>query len=75
MNERMNNLRRSTMNKLEDEQKNELKGKRFLLLRNEESLSSEAADDLKKLRFQFKDIGTASMVKEDLRNIYKLADT
>ena len=75
MNERMNNLRRSTMNKLEDEQKNELKGKRFLLLRNEESLSSEAADDLKKLRFQFKDIGTASMVKEDLRNLYKLADT
>ena len=75
MNERMNNLRRSTMNKLEDEQKKELKGKRFLLLRNEENLSEAAADDLKKLRFEFKDLGTASMMKEYLRNIYKLADS
>ena len=75
MNERMNNLRRSTMNKLENEQKKELKGKRFLLLRNEENLSAEAADDLKKLRFEFKDLGTASMMKEYLRNIYKLADS
>jgi transposase len=75
MNERMNNLRKSTMNKLEAEQKKELKGKRFLLLRNEESLSVDAADDLKKLRFEFKDLGTASMMKEYLRNIYKLADS
>lgn len=75
MNERMNNLRRSTMNKLEDEQKKELKGKRFLLLRNEESLSSDAAEELNKLRFEFKDLGTASLMKEYLRNIYKLADT
>jgi len=75
MNECMNNLRKSTMNKLEAEQKKELKGKRFLLLRNEENLSSEAADDLKRLRFEFKDLGTASMMKEYLRNIYKLADS
>jgi len=75
MNERMNNLRRSTMNKLEDEQKKELKGKRFLLLRNEESLSTDAAEELKQLRFQFKDLGTASLMKEYLRNIYKLADS
>ncbi len=74
MNERMDTLRRSTMNKLEDEQKKELKGKRFLLLRNQESLSAEAADDLKKLRFEFKDLGTASIMKEYLRNIYKIAD-
>lgn len=74
MNERMNNLRRSTMNKLEDEQKKELKGKRFLLLRNEEDLSAEAADELKKLRFDFDDLGTASLMKECLRRIYKLAD-
>lgn len=75
MNDRMNSLRRSTMNKLEGEQKKELKGKRFLLLRNEESLSEDAADELKKLRFEFKELGTASLMKECLRNIYKLADT
>lgn len=50
MNERMNTLRRSTMNKLQDEQKKELKGKRFLLLRNEENLSEEALADLKRPR-------------------------
>ena len=75
MNERMNNLRRSTMNKLEDEQKKELKGKRFLLLKNEENLSEKGADELKKLRFEFKDLGTTSMMKECLRRIYKLADS
>jgi len=75
MNDRMNNLRRSTMNKLEAEQKKELKGKRFLLLRNEENLSERSADELKKLRFEFKDLGTASLMKEYLRNIYKIAPT
>lgn len=75
MNDRMDTLRRSTMNKLEEEQKKELKGKRFLLLRNQESLSAEAADELKKLRFEFKDLGTVSLMKECLRNVYKLAPT
>jgi len=75
MNERMDGLRRRTMNKLESEQKKELKNKRFLLLRNEESLSPEAADELKALRFEFKDLGTASLMKEHLRNIYKMANT
>ena len=47
MNERMDGLRRRTMNKLEAEQKKELKNKRFLLLRNEESLSPERARRLR----------------------------
>ena len=75
MNERMNNLRKSTMNKLEEEQKKELKGKRFLLLRNEENLKTSEARELSKLRFVFKDLGTASFMKEYLRNIYRLADS
>ena len=74
MNERMDALRRSTMNALEDEQKKELKGKRYLLLRNEEGLSPQAAQDLKKLRFEYQDLGTASLMIEYLRNIYKIAD-
>lgn len=73
MNDRMNNLRRSTMNKLEDEQKKELKGHRFLFLRNEEDLDHDAHDELEKLRYKFADLGTASIMKECLRNIYKLA--
>ncbi len=50
MNERMDGLRRRTMNKL-------------------------AAEELKALRFEFKDLGTASLMKEYLRNIYKMANT
>ena len=38
MNERMDRLRRKTMNQLEDQQKKELKGKRYLFLRNQENL-------------------------------------
>lgn len=75
MNERMDTLRKSTMNKLADEQKKELKGKRFLFLRNQEDLSGKAAEELKKLRFEFQDLGTASMMKEYLRNIYRMADS
>lgn len=75
MNDRMDGLRRTTMNKLTEEQKKELKGKRYLLLRNQESLSGDAAQELKKLRFEYEDLGTASLMKEYLRNIYKIADT
>ncbi len=42
---------------------------------NEENLSEKGADELKKLRFEFKDRGTASMLKEYLRNIYKIANS
>jgi len=74
MNERMDGLRRQTMNKLADEQKKELKGKRYLLLRNQESLEGEAAEELAKLRLEYADLGTASLMKEYLRNIYSMAD-
>ena len=63
------------MNQLEDEQKKALKGKRYLLLRNQESLSAQAKEELEKLRLQYKDLGTASLMKESLRNIYKIADS
>lgn len=73
MNDKLNTLRRSTMNQLEDDQKKELKGKRFLLLRNEESLSTTAKEELGELRERFEEFGTASAMKEYLRNIYRMA--
>ena len=75
MNERMDALRRSTMNALEAEQKKELKGKRYLFLRNEETLDPKASQELKKLRFEYQDLGTALLMKEYLSNIYKIADS
>ncbi|NCC41850.1 MAG: ISL3 family transposase [Gammaproteobacteria bacterium] len=74
MNEKLDSLRRQTMNQLDEEQKRELKSKRLLLLRNEESLDENALDNLKKIRFLFRDLGTASLLKECLRRIYILAD-
>ena len=61
------------MNQLEDDQKRELKGQRFLLLRNIEDLSAEAREELSDLRKRFCDLGTASAMKEYLRNIYRMA--
>ena len=62
MNERMDGLRRKTMNHLEDQQKKELKGKRYLFLRNQENLKPEAAEELKKLRFEYQDLGTEPVI-------------
>jgi transposase len=73
MNDKLNSLRRTTMNQLEDDQKKELKGKRFLLLRNEETLSEDARKELDQLRERFDGLGLASAMKEYLRNIYKIA--
>lgn len=48
-------------------------GKRFLLLRNEESLSEESKKELGTLRERFEDLGTASAMKEYLRTIHRIA--
>jgi len=74
MNERMDKLWRSTMNKLCAEQKKQLKNKRWLLLRNVENLSTEAKGELEQLRGEFDELGTASAMKEYLRNIYRIAN-
>ena len=74
MNDKLNNLRRSTMSKLEDEQKKELKGKRFLLVRNHETLDDKAEQELEKLKDEFEDLGTAWLLKEALRNIYTMTN-
>lgn len=72
MNDKLNNLRRSTMARLEDEQKKELKGKRFLLIRNKETLNADALDQLETLKGEFEELGTAWFMKECLRNIYSM---
>jgi transposase len=73
MNKRLDELRRRTMKQLDAEQKKQLKNKRWLLLKNIESLSDEAKSDLEHLRGEFDDLGTASAMKEVLRNIYRMA--
>ena len=74
MNKQLDDLRRRTMNQLSCDQKKQLKNKRWLLLRNIENLTETARADLDHLREEFSELGTASAMKEVLRNIYQMAD-
>ncbi len=74
MNEKLNQVRRSTMNKLCEEDNKALKGKRFTLLKNIESLEKETINDLNNIRKQYLNLGEMSMMKECLRNIYAIAE-
>ena len=74
MNKRLDDLRRRTMSQLCADQKKSLKKTRWLWLKNIENLSEEAHSNLEELREQFSDLGTASAMKEVLRNIYQMAD-
>ena len=73
MNDKLNKIRRRTMDELEEEQKKFLKNKRWLLLKNIEKLDEDDTVKLHRLRDVYKDLGDASMLKESLRNIYSLA--
>ena len=70
---RLDELRRVTMNQPGTHQNRELKGKQYLQLRNRESPDSNAASELKKWQHDDKGLGMASLMKEYLRNIYRLA--
>ena len=74
MNKHLDDLRRSTMRQLCADQKKSLKNTRWLWLKNIENLSETARSDLEELREKFSGLGTASAMKEYLRNIYQLAD-
>jgi len=74
MNDKLNSVRRETMNELCDEDKKALKGKRFSLLKNIESLSDEKKEDLNNIRKTYFTLGEMSMMKECLRNIYSIAE-
>lgn len=74
MNDKVDKIRRSTMSKLEDEEKKKLKNKRWLFLRNIENLKDETKEELEELKLIYDELGTASMMKESLRNIYSIAE-
>ena len=57
MNDKLNTVRRKTMNKLEEDEKKILKGKRFILLKNQENLTRSAENDLKEIRQTYNDLG------------------
>lgn len=70
MNDKLDSIRRQTMNKLEEAEKKELKNQRYLFLRNQENLDADQNKRLEQCCQLFTDLGTAWFLKESLRLIY-----
>lgn len=60
--------------KIREEKRKGLKGKRFVVLYGEERLDDEKKKDLAYLRENYKDLGDATAIKEELRSIYRCND-
>lgn len=73
VNDRLDHVRRRVMNRLDNEAKQAIKGKRFLLLKNEEDLDDSGVIKLQKLRDSNRDLADAHALKEQLRRIYRFA--
>jgi transposase len=73
MNDKLNRIRRRTMNALEDHEKSELKNRRWHFVINKENLNPKATEELKHCNQIFLELSTAYALKESLRNIYSLA--
>jgi transposase len=74
MNEKINAIRRNTMNKLDKHLKSKLKGERWLFLRNMENLNQDETTRLEELKLMFDDLDTACFFKEALRKTYSIAE-
>lgn len=73
MNKKLDALRRTTMNKLDEETRSQLKRKRKLFLSNEENLSETDHLQLKEIKETFDELATTHAMKEKLRSIYRTA--
>ena len=73
MNDKLDHVRRRVVAKMDSAQQKQLKGLRFIFLKNNEDLPEDARRILKNMRGDFQDLGDAYMFKEALRSIYTRA--
>ena len=73
MNDKLDLVRRRITAKMDDSQRKQLKGMRFIFLHNNEDLPEDAKLFLKNMRGEFQDLGDTYMFKEALRSIYRQA--
>ena len=71
MNEKLDAVRRRVTARLDDTQRSQFKGLRFIFLQNHEDLCEDAESILKNIRDQFRELFDAYMFKETLRSIYR----
>jgi|SaaInlV_165m_DNA_3_1040750.scaffolds.fasta_scaffold25502_1 transposase len=74
MNDKLNAIRRRIMRNLEENDKKELKSRRWHLVMNEENLTNNAAIELERCKCFFTELGTGHALKESLRRIYSIAN-
>ena len=73
MNDRLDHVRRRVTAKLDTIQQKQLKGLRFIFLKNNEDIPENAQNILRNLRGTFQELGDTYMFKEALRTIYRVA--
>jgi transposase len=72
MNERLDHVRRRVARNLDEDVAKDLKGKKFILLKGEESLDQNGQESLARMAIN-SDLADAYMLKERLRTIYATA--
>ncbi len=70
MNEKLDTVRRWVVSKLDEMQRSQFKGLRFIFLQNHEDLCEDAKAVLQNIRTHIKKLADAYMLKESLRSIY-----
>ena len=70
MNDKLDMVRKRITSKMNEVQRKQLKGLRFIFLKNHEDLPEDAKVILRNMRGDFQDLGDAYMFKEALRSIY-----
>ncbi len=73
MNDRLDHVRQRVMGRLDSVQQKQLKGLRFIFLKNNEDIPENAKNILRNLRGIFQELGDAYMFKEALRTICRVA--
>lgn len=73
MNDRLDKVRRRTMGSLDADLRKVVKGQRFTLTRNAESLSPKESARLREIRGTFRELSDVHAMKEHLRGIYSFA--
>ena len=70
MNDKLDKVRKRITSKMNEVQRKQLKGLRFIFLKNNEDLPEDAKVILRNMRGDFQDLGDAYVFKEALRSIY-----
>lgn len=73
MNDKLSEVRKRVTAKLDGLQKKQLKGLRFIFLKNHEDLPEDTKTILRNMRGDFQDLENAYMFKDALRTIYTRA--